>query len=526
MPRAGAAESEIVRPAVSGLPGWIESLCLWSERVWSDPQVPEHRCVANETILDGDASAPVVVASECSDSGTRLDGFVVTNGLSDNYGGGIYCKASSPIVANCVFSDNTAHESSGGAIFAEVNSCPTIWSRELASNTADTDGGAVSTDYDSSATIVGCTIVDNTAGAGGGVYAFTPGVLRIWDNVISGNEATYGDGGGVYASSGEAVSVLRNSISGNLAQNGGGVSIDLCDSATISDNVIEQNDAVARFGGGIFLNGCSADEITISRNVIQGNTASGGYKPEGGGLLIEECHAPVLVSANRFDSNYGYDHGGGIAMHNSQDVTVANNLFARNHVEGGSLLGGGAIHAKSSAPKIVNNTFIENWVGTGTWPNITPAAYGGAIHVRGTPETKIINNVFLNNRAIYNHGNSVAFTEYGTGSITYCDAFSAVGFTHDNADHGEPGYHYYDYANLVTPGEGCVLPAGIDPDLCDVAGGHYWLKPTSLLHTQYHGQSHGNDSDVPTTDIDGFSRESVNQYTDMGAYESDERDCP
>jgi hypothetical protein len=49
---------------------------------------------------------------------------------------------------------------------------------------------------------------------------------------------------------------------------------------------------------------------------------------------------------------------------------------------GATGLGGGVIHAYISGPVIVNNTFVENWVGTGTWPNITAKAYGGAIHVR------------------------------------------------------------------------------------------------------------------------------------------------
>lgn len=116
-----------------------------------------------------------------------------------------------------------------------------------------------------------------------------------------------------------------------------------------------------------------------------------------------------------------------------------------------------------------------------------------------------------------NIGKSVGFTNYATGSITYCDAFST--------GHGEASYHYYDSAGPVTLGVGCVIP-GIDPDLCDVSGGHYWLDPNSPLHNQYHGQTHANDNDVPQVDLQGFSRNTLNVYTDMGAYESDERTCP
>lgn len=94
----------------------------------------------------------------------------------------------------------------------------------------------------------------------------------------------------------------------------------------------------------------------------------------------------------------------------------------------------------------------------------------------------------------------MAFAEDGTGSITYCDAFLTAPISRENTDHGEAPYHYYDAAQQVTPGTGCVIP-GINPDLCDVAGGKYWLKTTSPLHTRHHGETHANDPDVPTSGI-------------------------
>jgi len=56
-----------------------------------------------------------------ADSATRIDGFTITNGSAAS-GGGVLCTNSSPTVANCIFSGNTA--TSGSGVYANDTSAP------------------------------------------------------------------------------------------------------------------------------------------------------------------------------------------------------------------------------------------------------------------------------------------------------------------------------------------------------------------------------------------------------------------
>lgn len=231
------------------------------------------------------------------------------------------------------------------------------------------------------------------------------------------------------------------------------------------------------------------------------------------------------VEASIFDSNFGTDHAGAIAMHSCTGMRIVNNLFRRNHTQGNlsSGKGGGAIHAYRSNPTIVNNTFVDNYVGTGTWPDISTAAYGGAIHVRGSQglASTIVNNIFYDNRATV--GRSVACTSDGTyvglANVSYCDARI------DNNSAGGQTDHYYQQIG----GSQCNLGSTISyvvPGFSDIADGSYWLVPASTLRVSpNHGQSHADNVIVPESDITGKTRPG-DGYTDMGAYESDTGNYP
>ncbi|MCX6346123.1 MAG: hypothetical protein NT018_13800 [Armatimonadetes bacterium] len=172
-----------------------------------------------------------------------------------------------------------------------------------------------------------------------------------------------------------------------------------------------------------------------------------------------------------------------------------------------------------SPTTIVNNTFVENWVGTGAfsetgdkWANITPAAYGGAIQVKGsTSPVSVVNNIFYDNMALY--GNSVACTEYGEADVSYCDAW--------------PGTSGDNYA--TDTGGVCNLGIRViylNPLFANISNGSYWLDINSLLlQDPNHGQSRTYNNNVPEFDITGHERPG-DLYTDMGAYESDPGNYP
>jgi len=116
----------------------------------------------------------------------------------------------------------------------------------------------------------------------------------------------------------------------------------------------------------------------------------------------------------------------------------------------------------------------------------------------------VLNNIFYRNVAEY--GISVACTNSGMASVTYCDAYTDLG-----------GTHYYG----LTPGANCI---NVDPEFCGTTNHPYWLASDSELRTEEenHGQNPEQNSLVPSEDIDGAERPDADDLTDMGCYENDD----
>ncbi len=72
--------------------------------------LPNATQLCNTTILKG--SGNVVVYNESIDPTSLLDGFTITGGASQS-GGGMYNFKASPIINNCVFTNNAAAANGG-----------------------------------------------------------------------------------------------------------------------------------------------------------------------------------------------------------------------------------------------------------------------------------------------------------------------------------------------------------------------------------------------------------------------------
>ncbi|MGI6688103.1 MAG: right-handed parallel beta-helix repeat-containing protein [Christensenellales bacterium] len=97
--------------------------------------------VTNVTTLNGNSTNWHVVTGQggATSDDTRLDGFTITGGkANENGGGGMYNYNSSPTVANCTFSGNTAYRSGGG--MCNNGSSPTVTNCTFTGNT--TENGA------------------------------------------------------------------------------------------------------------------------------------------------------------------------------------------------------------------------------------------------------------------------------------------------------------------------------------------------------------------------------------------------
>ncbi len=199
----------------------------------------------NNTILSGDInndglptgnSFTVVKNNEGLASAAVLDGFTITHGNSNAAsGGGMYNSNSSPTIANCLFTGNSAQ--SGGGMYntsTTGNVCsPTLINCTFQNNSASFGGGMYNNARTgtSSPTLTNCTFITNTvASNGGGMYNDASSNMggnsspvltncRFAGNTTSG---TNSDGGAVYnyvnAANGTSDPVFTNcSFQGNAS---------------------------------------------------------------------------------------------------------------------------------------------------------------------------------------------------------------------------------------------------------------------------------------------------------------------
>ncbi|HUV05743.1 MAG TPA: right-handed parallel beta-helix repeat-containing protein [Armatimonadota bacterium] len=118
----------------------------------------ERNWVSNLTVLDGSAAGSVVTPNAGYRAG-GIDGFTIRNGNAQ-YGGGVYCDSSSPVISNNTITGNSAYQ--GGGIFCAGSSA-------AISNNIITGNGAI---------------------YGGGIYCGWSSPTKISNNTITGNSGT------------------------------------------------------------------------------------------------------------------------------------------------------------------------------------------------------------------------------------------------------------------------------------------------------------------------------------------------
>ena len=181
------------------------------------------------TTIDGNSSGSVVSFDNSENSSAILCGFTITNGSNYNYGGGIFCSYSSPILQNLTIISNSAEE--GGGICC-VHSSPSLQNVTISGNTAYESlglgsGGGICC-YSSSPNLESVTITGNSAeGMGGGIFSnnSSPNLENV---TITGNSADFGGGIFCYSSSPNLENVT---ITSNSAGYGGSI---FCDSSSPS----------------------------------------------------------------------------------------------------------------------------------------------------------------------------------------------------------------------------------------------------------------------------------------------------
>ncbi|MCP4580831.1 MAG: T9SS type A sorting domain-containing protein [candidate division Zixibacteria bacterium] len=179
------------------------------------------------TIIDGDSSGTVVSFLNGENNGAVIAGFLIRNGYSVEFGGGVSCANSNPTITCNIISGNIAlgsqfTDATGGGIYCH-NSSPIISYNIITTNLALSGWWA--------------------SGAGGGIYCFNSSPT-ISNNVISENIAL-GEWG-----------------------YGGGISM-LFSSPLLINNLIIENQAL-QMGGGIY---CWSSNPIIANNIIWADSA-------------------------------------------------------------------------------------------------------------------------------------------------------------------------------------------------------------------------------------------------------------
>ena len=237
----------------------------------------------SQTIIDGNASGSVVTFHYqhlYTEGNSTLTGFTLQNGKGQ-YGGGISCRVSHPIISNNHIINNISQDD-GGGIFLWTGSDPVISDNYITNNTAAERGGGIFICW-SHGTISNNTICNNRALSGAGIFVTESDQAPISEfsgNLIISNEASQ-NCGGLYIRRSK-VSLSDMIISRNKSFfNCGGMYIEES-KFSMSNILVAKNEASGNCGG-LYA---ERSVITISNSTIANNDAGSQY---GSGLLLKNC---------------------------------------------------------------------------------------------------------------------------------------------------------------------------------------------------------------------------------------------
>jgi hypothetical protein len=231
-------------------------------------------------------------------SNTTLKGFTLLGGKASSSGGGTFCLFGEAIVADCIFSNNTA-VSAGGAYLCVLSNCTfvgntatnygggaalgTLYQCSFRSNSAGAAGGGI---FQANAT--NCTFAGNQAGSGGGAF-----LGYLYGCTFTGNSAA-SQGGGACGST-----LINCTIAGNSAGSGGGV----CDydyaigSLQLRNCIVFANTASSgsNWWGGTFNACCTAPAPTNgSGNIVDAPL----FVDQAAGNLRLQSNSPCINAGN------------------------------------------------------------------------------------------------------------------------------------------------------------------------------------------------------------------------------------
>ena len=244
------------------------------------------------SILDGGGSHRVIQCQGGESGRTAFSHLLIRNGRATN-GAGMYNKASSPTLTDCVFVDNQC-SGRGGGIYNRDGSSPTLVRVRFSRNRASSGGGIYNFD-ESSPTLIDCRLEGNSAPTvGGGMTnwkACSPILIRCVFVDNTSNDSSGGGGGGMYNYGSGSPRLDSCSFVGNTSTNGAGIYV-VGGALILNDCQFQMN--VADIAGGI-CNEYAA--ITATRCFFRKNSAA-----KSGAAMTIKKGTSLLVDCG-FDEN-------------------------------------------------------------------------------------------------------------------------------------------------------------------------------------------------------------------------------
>lgn len=272
------------------------------------------------------ASTVAFVNNEGRDA--LLQGFTIENGRGNwipgtgHSGGGIYCSASSPTIANNIIRDNSTDL--GGGIGCNAGASPVIVSNRICDNSVlyGIASGAGIYCSGSSPIIKSNEIYNNfSEGEAGGIACYDDSEPEIVCNRIYNNEASAG--GAMFCSSSDPT-IRFNSMFGNYASSTGGCMRCFWSSPLIENNNIYENRTPwsAGSGGAFYLD--SSSHPRMINNLIYFNCTGGN-----GGGVYSYASSPTLIN-NTFYVNRAGEKGGAYYGSGNSYPVIVNSVFWDN----------------------------------------------------------------------------------------------------------------------------------------------------------------------------------------------------
>jgi len=246
----------------------------------------------------------------CGESSPTLINVTISNNISQNYGGGIYCtESSNPHLVNVTISGNSA--AGAGGVYCSYNSNPMFENVIIADNYPQ----GICCTYSSSPILNNVTIIGNE---GGGI-ACSDNSNPILNNVIISNNTVWG---GLFCINSSPV-LTNVLISGNSGgEFGGGIYSEGTGSLLLQDVIITGNSALD-MGGGVALIG--ADMIMVN-GIVADN-----YADDAGGIYCHDGVSLVLTNVTVSENSVG-DYGivGGVGCEFDCILNITNSIVWNN----------------------------------------------------------------------------------------------------------------------------------------------------------------------------------------------------